>query len=281
MKNISKAAFAAMVVAGVSFASADEVLLESGAKFRGTTVFNPSNGQILRQSALSPAQMSGQNQAAEANVTAYDNVIGVPPLSGVSRQTSVNPIYGDVLTLDLGVAPAAELQTIFVTLFNSSSTLSGAASNLTTGTLEVRFYDAATFTGYNVSTPLDGFTGSINFGATPLAPGFFDFVGFDVESLDIVLPATDILVTQQFTWTGVTTGRSGSVLFDPINVGASAPSVYINAPTSNPTPTAEGFYTFNLGGAPSDFGYFLVVPEPTTFAAVAAAGLVALRRRRA
>jgi hypothetical protein len=280
MKKIALSAVSAVALISTSaFAGVDDFQLETGIKYAGAKVFNPATGQMVRSTSASPASLARPaSGAAEENFTAYDSIVDIPPISGFSRQTSVKPILGDEITLDIPSGLPTEAQTVFVTLFNSSATTSGAATTLNNGSLNVRFYDADTFAGYATSTPIGQFNGT--FTNLNLAPGFFTFVGFDIEALDIVLPTTPIIITQQFDF-GTVTGRSGSVLFDPINVGASEGYVYANAPTSNPSPTAEGFYNLRAAPLPSDFGYFIVLPEPTTLAAVAVASALGLRRRRA
>ena len=223
-----------------------------------THIFDYQTGAIVSQSL--PAQ--------EDALIVYNNIESTPNAGLAFLATATNRAYGD----DLQMIQGGELSEFYFTIYNAAT-----AGNITTGVLEIDMYDSASFLGVGASTPVGSFDLNIDYSADPLPPGFFATDGvIGLEALDIMLP-TDVTVVQKLT--GITGGsnRDGVVSLSPVLVGSS-PNDFYGA--FDPYATNEGYYTLQ-SGAPAQVGYAIVVPEPTTLAVVASAGLIALRRRRA
>ena len=141
------------------------------------------------------------------------------------------------------------LSTHKFTLFNAGS----SAGNLLTATVSVSFFDAVT------SAPLGSYSTNVNFGAG-LPAGFFSIV--TVTSLDpllIVLNTTDIITIQQVTAMTGPANRLGIASLNPVLIGSSPGTMYINSSTVGPA----GFYNIgNPNPLPANPGYFVAVNPP-------------------
>jgi hypothetical protein len=203
--------------------------------------------QVLGFAGNQIGTLDGVGKGAVPNVdvtsVVYDNTAS-PAIYAVSS-TDLAAIWGDrMLTTGTGV-----LNAFTMSIFNSGS----SAGPLLTAQVQVLFYDAVT-SGF-----LGGFNGNINFGAG-LNPGFYSLATFsNLDVLAINLGVTDIVVTQTITSFTGTGNRFGIASLDPVTVGSSATSMYIQASTVNGgTP---GFYTF--GNGPANPGYQIVVTVQT------------------
>lgn len=214
----------------------------------------------------------GAALSASAQLVVYDN-LATTATAGYSEPNANNPIFGDQLVLTQG----GRISILGVSLFNSSS--GGNTGSILTGTMAIKFYDNTT--AYAGSGPITGTllgSATLNWDFTSgggLPAGFYATDGFDLTSLNIVLPQ-NVLITQQFTETTGTSTRNGFILFSNPTTGSSPPNVYLKS-----SATAEGLYTFS-GGNPNQVGFYVeVVPEPTTLAlaGLAGAAMLFLRRR--
>lgn len=189
---------------------------------------------------------------AAGNVYANEAVaLGV----GLSS-TALASTWGDRVT----TTSAGTLLEQDFTVFNSPS----SAGALVSASFRVTLYDAATLAFLGGYT-----TGTVTFGAG-LPPGAYAFVtASGLASRHIVLPTTDLLVLQQVAVATGAATRLGVVFYDPPNVGASAPSMWIDSPTFGPA----GYYT--VGGLHANLGARLLADLPvparvTTWGAVKA-----------
>ena len=176
---------------------------------------------------------------AAGNVYANEAVsLGV----GLSS-TALASTWGDRVTT---TSPGTLLEQDF-TVFNSPS----SAGALLSASFHVALYDAVTF------AYLGGYTtGVVSFGAG-LPPGGYAFVtASGLASRHIALPTTDLLVLQQVAVATGAATRLGVVFYDPPNVGASAPSMWIDSPTFGPA----GYYT--VGGVHANLGARLLADLP-------------------
>jgi hypothetical protein len=257
--KIAISGLALVLTASFASAAAPSGLETDVAKFHGSYARDYATGALVN---------AFPNR--ENDVIVYDNLN--PPSVAQAGFTSLNttlPTYGDDMTL----ASGGRLQELYFTLFNSTS--SGNTGSIIAGTMNFKFYDALTFTGAATSIPVGQFTATLDYSADPIPAGFYTTDGVvGLNALNIVLPQ-DVLITQTFTQTLGTSTVNGFVSLNPINVGTSAADFYMNR-VGNP----EGFYTLNPAGSQTNLGYLVVVPEPTSIAALSLGGLV-LRRRRA
>lgn len=252
--------------AGASAAMAD--MVTETARFSGVSyLVNAGTGQ---------QSVRGLGQDRGVGPTVIQNSLPGNPTPAVnvafSQATSAQPVFGDDYTPIAG----GNLDEIAVSLFNSSSTASGAPTPITAGSVAVSFWDAATFTGAGSSTPLGTFSAAFDFSAAPLAPGFFTVVGINnLGPLGIVLPGSGpVLMTYKWTLTGST--RHGFVSIAAPTVGTTGGNDFYMAGSA-----AENFYT--LSGSPQpavNVSMGWVVPAPAAASLLALGGLVAARRRR-
>jgi hypothetical protein len=133
------------------------------------------------------------------------------------------------------------------TVFNSPS----SAGALTSASFHVTLYDAVTLAFLGGYT-----TGTVTFGAG-LAPGAFAFVTVSgLSARHIAVPTTDLLVLQQVAVATGAASRLGVAFYDPPNIGASAPSLWIDSPTFGPA----GYYT--VSGVHANLGARLLADLP-------------------
>jgi hypothetical protein len=255
-------------VAAVSFVTLPALASDGlePAKFAGAwTVDLATNTQVF-------VPASEYVRRTAESVVALDSLPGSPtpaPNAGFSQPTANLPVFGDDYTL----AAAGSLTEMTFSIFNSNSNVSGTPTPMTAINATINFYDSNTFAGAALSTPLGSFGTTFSFGAFPLSPGFFTLLTVTGIS-GVSLPSVDpVLITQQLNPTGST--RHGVVSIAAPVVGTTGGNDFYLA--GNPTP-AEGFYT--SGTTPINVSYKLVVPEPATLGALAAASLVVMRRRR-
>lgn len=214
------------------------------------------------------------SHAQENDVVVFNNLESTAT-TGFSRAKTENPTYGAALTL----AQGGRLQEIYFSIFNSTSGTPANTGSITGGVMTLNIYDNTTpYSGSGAITNpvLATISANLDYSADPLPAGFYLTDGFTgLNSLNIVLPQ-NVIVTQTFAQTGTST-RNGYVAFAPDLVGSSDGTVFLSS-----SALAPGYY--NLGTSPNFVdatpGYYIVVPEPTSLAALSLGGLV-LRRRRA
>jgi len=177
--------------------------------------------------------------------------------------TDLTSVWGDnVVTVGTGL-----LKENAFTVYNSSS----SAGPLLTAQVAIDFYrnsDSSYIGGYT--------TNPISFGGgAGLAAGFYTIINVTgLDSLNIVLDTTDLIVTQTVLNPTGTASRLGWASLNPVTIGSSPISFYADSATVG----AAGFYNLS-GGTPANLGYRIAVPEPTTLALLALGGVLALRRR--
>lgn len=273
MKSLSAAA---LVLCVSSFALADASLPTSSesVKFHGSFKHDISTGTVT----------GGSVSSQESDVVVFNNVTSTA-VTGFTRAKTENPTYGAALTLApnpiANGGPARKLQELYFSIFNS--TTGGNTGVITGGTITFNIYDNTTpYSGSGaITNPLVGTVSAVLDYSAPadqLPAGFYLTDGLiGLNSLNILMP-DNVLVTQTFAPSSTSTStRNGYVSFAPDLVGSSGTTVYIQSSV-----LAAGYY--NLGTSPNFVdatpGFALVVPEPTSIAALSLGGLV-LRRRRA
>jgi hypothetical protein len=173
--------------------------------------------------------------------TVYDNTSSTPQ-TGVSS-TDLTSTWGDELfTTGMGL-----LSTHKFTLYNAS----GSAGSLLSATVNISFYDAPS------STFLGAYGGSISFGSGLPVGSFSIITASGLDPLLINLNSTDLVVLQTVTAKTGTANRLGIVSLDPVLVGSSPASMYIQSATI--AGGVPGFY--NLG-VTTDVGNFIGVNPP-------------------
>ncbi len=203
-----------LMFAGAVYA---EDLTPETATFSGTIQVDMSNGA----STLNPA-------STLVSTDVYSNVLSAANFGFSS--TSLVAQWGDrCITTGIGM-----LSEHVFSIFNAGT----SAGNLLTANVTVSFFDAVT------SAPLGAYATSVNFGAG-LTPGFFSLVTVTgLDPLLINLNVTDIIVIQTVTAKTGPANRLGIASLDPVTIGSSANTMYINATTVGP----PGFY--NIGTPP-------------------------------
>ncbi len=222
-----------LLALGAGAGSAAQITAEAAPQFAGYLDYDAATG-------VSTWRATGA-AAPEAIVDLYSNVAS-PVLFGVSS-TDLAAVWGDRVTL----ATPGWLDTVALTIFNSGS----SAGPLLTASYQMSFYLGTT--PVPPTTPITQFGININFGAG-LNPGFFTIVTVNnLALLNMVLPSTDILMTQTRTASTGTASRLGIASLDPPTVGSSSTAMYIQASTIGGG--VPGYYTFANG--PANPGYRL------------------------
>jgi hypothetical protein len=260
--------FVSVLTASAAFTQAG-VAIQETAQFAGTYTYNAATGVTT---------FAGPHSApAPAIVSSGPAISAIPGTANAafSLATSEAPIFGDdYLTSGTGPGP---LTSIRFSLFNSSSTASGTPTPITTANAVVKIYDESQVTALPLTQGLLAtVNASFNFGATPLAPGFFSILqvtGLDAQN--ITLPNGFTLFTQQITPVGST--RIGIV--SVANAGVTAGTTGGTDFYQKGNVTAEGFYTSGTTQINASFEA-VVAPEPVSITTLAAAGLFGLGRRR-
>lgn len=182
------------------------------------------------------------DQALLAGVDVYSNIAS--PVVGAISSTDLSSFWGDrVTTTGFGVLSQNDF-----TIYNSGS----SAGPLLTANVVVDFFNFAT------STFLGVYTVGINFG-TGIPPGSYTVVSvINLDPAAINLNGNDILEIQYMAATSGTANRLGVASLDPVTVGSSPNTMYINSPTIGPA----GFYTLDV---PANPGYRIntILPVPT------------------
>jgi hypothetical protein len=238
----------------IALLSIAAVLLFSGIAFSATEQ-EPAQyaGHIYVDVQTGESVFVGPNEAPAAGVDIYSNVLS--PALGAISSTSLTSIWGDhVLMTGLGILSQHDL-----TIYNSSSSL----GPLLTANVAINFYN------FTTSVLIGGYTGTINFGAG-LGVGFYSIVSFinlETLAIPIAFATNDIVVTQNLTAKTGTGNRFGVVLLEPVTIGTSPSTMYINSPTIGPA----GYYTVGTGNANPGYRINAIAPvatEPTTWGKV-------------
>ncbi|MEL7238218.1 MAG: PEP-CTERM sorting domain-containing protein [Planctomycetota bacterium] len=193
---------------------------------------------------------------------------------------ATDAFFGDALTLtDTGTLDEFEFS-----FFNSGN----SSGQVQTASVDILFFDAATFTAGDHTTGLiGGFGGNLDY--TGLANGGLDagffvtsrFNGLSGLATPIEFTTTDIVVVQQFADIVGGANLTGVVGYSGTPVGAQIPQLYIESSTV--AAGAPGFYNITSAGNPADFNTayeVLLVPEPASLGLLGFAGLALARRRR-
>lgn len=225
-------ALATAVAAGPAIA---QVTQETGPGYAGHVHMDLARGQAH----LAPAPANTQALGDVYNLTNPAS----PANTGFSS-TDLAAIMGDRVTT---VGGGLLAQNDF-TVYNAGT----SAGNLLTASFIISFFDGAT------AAPLGSYlTAPVSFG-TGLAPGFYSIITLTgLETLGILLPTTDLLITQQVSAFTGTASRLGIASLDPPSIGSSAPSMYISATTVGP----PGYY--NVGTINANPGYRVNVVNAT------------------
>lgn len=232
---------AVLLFAGVAFAS--DVDSES-AQYAGHLYVDVQNGETV---------WVGPSEAPAAGVDIYSNIAS--PALGAISSTSLTSVWGD----HVGMTGLGILSQHDFTIYNSSSSL----GPLLTCNVALNFYN------FTTSALIGGYTGSVNFGAG-LGVGFYTIVSFinlETLSIPITFATNDIVVTQNLTAKTGTGNRFGVVLLEPVTIGTSPSTMYINSPTIG----AAGYYTVGTGNANPGHRINALAPvatEPTTWGKV-------------
>jgi hypothetical protein len=235
--------------------------VDSNIQFAGAKRLNLATGQVTdgAPSGSRFADRGVPSTVLYSNLTAPSAVVGGFSLAANTSQ------FGDRLGLTSALGPLDEFA---CTIWSGTGTGTGTIFG---GTLNVTFSRASdnSLIG-QLNIPLDPI-----FGDEGLASGFYTIVDVTGIALtqNITFDTNDIIVRQRID--GADGGRAGIVLFNPIAVGTSPQTLWLDGPGA-----PAGFY--NLGNPPiqSNPGYFLFVPSPGTAALLGLGGLVATRRRR-
>jgi len=213
----------------IALLSIAAVLLFAGAAFSADLTVEPATyGGSVNVNLTNGNESSPQNPQLLVGTDVYSNVTS-PANFGFSS-TSFTSVWGDrVTTVGTGILD----QHVF-SIFNS------AGGSLLTATVAVNFYDAvsAAFIG--------GYTTNVNFGAGLLAGQYSLVTVTNISPLAINITVTDVLVTQTITAKTGTTTRLGIASLDPVTIGLSANTMYINSSTVGPA----GYY--NIGNPPQN-----------------------------
>lgn len=234
---------AVLLFAGAVFAAGPE--LESGAQYAGHMYVDVQTGNIVMN--------IGGNQAPAAGTDVYSNVTSTA--NAAISSTSLASVWGDrFTTTGVGILSQNDF-----TIYNSSS----SAGTLSSCNVNIGFYNGST------SAFIGGYSGTVNFGSTPLGVGFYTIVTFiNLETLGtpINLTVNDIIETQTITAKTGTASRLGVVSMDPVTIGLGTQSMYISSSTIGPA----GFYNIIAPPANSNAGYRVnvlqaVPTQPTTW----------------
>lgn len=232
-----------------------------------------------------PASVGGMDterarSAGTYTIDVHGNVLGDPRGAGTVvfsnlqtgftadrafSSTDLTAVFGDRLT----TVGTGRLQEFSFALFNSGT----SAGTLVSATVRIDFLRASDSSSMGAI--------SVNTGNINLATGFFTSLNVTgLDTLNINLDTTDILVLQTVTSLTGAANRLGVVSTTPTSVGSSVDQLYIDASTVGGG--VAGFYNITSNNLPVPFrvGYQVVVPAPGAFALLGLGGLVATRRRR-
>lgn len=205
---------------------------------------------------------TGHTISASGTVV-YDNTPSAP--NGGISSGNLATIWGDTLNM----TGSGRLQEMTLTIFNSTS--GGNVGNYVSSNLAVSFQRLSD------SSLIGGFNGTLDFSGDPLPPGFYSLITFTgLDSLALDIDTADVIVTQQLANVAGGTTRMGVVSLNPVVIGGSPVSFYMDDPSAPPA----GFYTVNGGATPIQLGYLVSVPEPAVMSVLALGGLLGLIRRR-
>jgi len=226
--------FGVVAMLAIPFAAAHAQLTASPAPTRG-----PDASVVLSSNLIVKTQGKSSTNAL---TRIYDNASSTPQV-GISS-TDLSSVWGDELfTTGVGL-----LSTHKFTLYNYS----GSAGALTSATVSISFYDAVT------SAFFGGYGGTINFSGSGLLPGQFSTItASGLDGLLINLTTTDLVVLQTVTAKTGAANRLGIVSLDPVLVGSSPVTMFIQSGTI--ASGVPGFY--NLG-VTTDVGNFIAVNPP-------------------
>ena len=207
---------------------------------------------------------------AQSFLDVYDN-LGSAPTYGYSSSIATSN-YGGLLSLKQG----GVLGSVSFSLYNSS--VSGG--NIVSGTMTLSFYDGSGYAGGSIAgLPLLGNVAvPVDFSSKPLQPGTFAiFDSGNISSQSISLSPT-ILVTQRFQMISGTSTRYGIASGSSAAIGSPSGTYFLSNSQNDP-----GLYTGTSGRAVNPYYNLTVVPEPSTYAAMAGLALAswALWRNKA
>ena len=228
--------------AAVSFATVAMLALPLAIAHAQLTPEPAQHGTDETAGANLVAGKGGGPSATAVLTTIYDSASSTANFGFSS--TDLASQWGDeCFTIGTGL-----LSTHKFSLFNAGS----SAGNLLTATVAVSFFDAVT------SAPLGSYSTNVNFGAG-LPAGFFSIVTVTgLDPLLIVLNTTDMITIQQVTAKTGPANRLGIASLNPVLVGSSPSTMYINSSTVGP----PGFYNIGNPPVPANPGYFIAVNPP-------------------
>ncbi len=260
--------FSMIAAAGITMVSAASVF--------GTTLVNSPMETALYGGSYTQNLGTGITTQLSPGASLVYDAHAVASGYSWAKATAGNRTIGDYVTPTAG----GTLSDFSCALFNSSS--AGNTGTINSGTVTVTFstFDPGTLLPTGT---IGGFVGSFDFGASPLAAGFYttlDYTGLEGLGSPVVLPAGDYLITQQFTTVG-TSLRQGGIVGGAATVGFSefdATNGYFyqagTGLTAGPAAFASAINNvyYTVGAIP--------VPEPTMLSILPVAGLLVARRRK-
>ena len=201
-------------------------------------------------------------QGAPADLV-FDN-LSAPATFGYSSP-DLDSYYGALLS----VTHTGTLGEVGFSLYNHGN----SGGNIVAGIMRLAFYDATA--GYSGGSPSGlPFLGSLNIpldlSANPLAAGhYITYLSGNVSASGISL-ANTVLVTQQFEMTYGSSTRYGIAASSSNPAIGSAPGTYFLSNLQN----VPGLFTASGGASAFPLYQITVVPEPETWGALAAVGLL-------
>ena len=214
-----------------------QVVAEPVSGFYGETTGDPLF-------VVKPGNNSLQGKTGPASLTtAYDNTLSAANFGFSSTDLAAD--WGDQLfTVATGILSEHKF-----TIFNTGTSL----GPLLTAQVAVDFFDAPSATYFG------GYTTNVNFGVGGLTAGFYSIVTSPpLDALLINLTSNNLIVIQSILSKTGTANRLGIASLNPITVGGSPNTMYINATTVG----AAGFYNIGNPPLPAHPGYKISTNPP-------------------